>query len=110
VSRHETTTEDVESAIARVLEAEAAAAVAVEAAEVQARNAIEETRACCRRIAERAGERLLRLSLRMEANATQEVEGLNQPLPNPGNRDLDDSRQLARIVEAIAAELTGGSP
>lgn len=109
MSRPEATSDDVESAIARVLEAEAAAAVAVETAEVQARNLIEATRARCRRIDERAGERLLRLSLRMEAAAAQAVDGLNQPLSNPGNRDLDDSRQLARIVEAIAAELTGGS-
>jgi vacuolar-type H+-ATPase subunit H len=99
----------VESAIARVLDAEAAAAVAVEAAEAQARNTIEETRARCRRITERAGERLLRLTQRIEAAAAQEVDGLNRPLSNSGNRDLDDSEQLARIVEAIAADLTGAS-
>jgi hypothetical protein len=109
LSRPEATTEDVESAIARVLQAEAAATVAIEAAEVQARDSVEETRARCRRIAERAGERLLRLSLRIEAAAVQEVDRLNRPLSTADNRDLDDSGQLGRIVVAIAAELTGAS-
>ncbi len=109
MSRPEATVEDVESAIARVLQAEAAAALAVDAAELQARNTLEETRERCRRIGEHAGERLLRLSLRIEAAAARDVDEVNRPLSNPGNRDLDDSRQLARIVEALAAELTGGS-
>jgi hypothetical protein len=109
VSRPETTTEDVESAIARVLEAEAAAAVAVVAAEVQARDIIEAARARCRRITEHAGERLLRLSLRIEAAAAQEAALLDRPLSTAGDRDLDDSARLTRIVDAIAAELTGAS-
>jgi len=109
VSRQETTTEDVESAIARVLEAEAAAGFAVEAADVQARSTIEETRARCRRIAERAGERLLRLSMHIEAAAAREVDALNRPLPTTVDRDFDDTQRLARLVDAIAAGLTGAS-
>jgi hypothetical protein len=109
VSRHDATIEDVESAIARVLEAEAAAGAAVEAAVLQARNSVEDTRARCRHLAERAGERLLQLSLRIEAAAAREVDALNRPLSTTTDRDVDDPQRLARLVDAIAAELTGAS-
>lgn len=103
----EPVTGDVEAAIARVLEAESAAGAAVATCTAEATTILEQARANALRIAERAGERLHRLTARIDAAAAREVEALDGAVPTARDRSLEDPRQLTRIVAAIAAELTG---
>lgn len=102
----EPVTGDVEAAIARVLEAESAAGAAVAACAVEAAAILEQARVDALRISERAGERLHRLSARIEAAAAREVAALDGAVTA---RDCspEQPQQLTCIVAAIAAELTG---
>jgi len=102
--------DDVESAIERVLAAEAAAGAAVQLSRAEAQSQLESARARARRISERAGERLQRLTLRIEAASLREVEALGQCPPQHERLNDDDLVHMQRLVEAIAAQLTGESP
>jgi hypothetical protein len=101
---------DVESAIERVLAAEAAAGVAVQASLAEAQTRLESARASARRIAERAGERLQRLTLKIDAAGHRDVEALERDLPAVARISAEDAERVRRLVDTIAAELTGAPP
>jgi len=98
---------DVEAAIARVLAAEADAALALRAAEIEAQEYLEAARARARRIAERTGERLQRITLRIEAAGARSVADLASAPTAVAADATHDGDRLLRAVDAIAAELTG---
>jgi hypothetical protein len=100
----------VESAIARVLAAEAAAGVAVQASVAEAQARLESARARGRRIAERAGERLQRLTVKIDAAGHRDVAALERALPAAAGITAEDAERVQRLVETIAAELTGAPP
>lgn len=99
---------DVEAAIARVLAAEAAAVLAVRNAEIEAQHCLEAARARARRIAEHTSERLQRISLRIDAHCAREVARISATA-TAAKPDIEHNLQrLNQIVEALAADLTGG--
>lgn len=100
---------DVEAAIARVLAAEAAAVVALQAAEVDAQRSLEAARARVRRIDEHTSERLQRMSLRIEANCARELAHLAAITAAPAPIFEHDVNRLMQVVDALAADLTGGA-
>lgn len=98
---------DVEAAIARVLDAQAAAVRAVEAAKIEAQQHLEAARARARRIDERTSARLQRMIQRIEADCAGQVALMAAgPASGPG-AVAHDTQRLERIVAALAAELTG---
>lgn len=103
------TLDDVESAIARVLAAEAAATQAVQASQLEAQRRLESARAGARRVAEHAGERLQRLTLRIEAECARQVASLSTPLTMASDGHAHDAELLANVVDAVAAELSGAA-
>lgn len=101
---------DVESAIERVLAAESAARLAVDESVAEARALLDSARAQSRRIAERAGARLQRLSQRIDAACARDVEALDGMPLAAASASASDPARMRQLVDAVAAELTGGSP
>lgn len=100
---------DVESAIARVLAAERAAAAAVENCAAQAQLLVEHARTRSRQIADRASRRLQHCIDRINQAATRDTAALDSALPDIPV-DPQALVDLQRVVDRIAAELTGASP
>lgn len=101
----------VEQAIARVIEAERAARIAVADAQREAAARIEEARTTARAIGERAERRVIAIRTRFERRIAAEVAAFDEPARAPVSNDTlhaDDRASLARAVAALAAELTGG--
>jgi hypothetical protein len=102
----------VDQAIVRVLQAEQAVRAAVAQCAADAERVRQDARARGRRIAERAAERVARVHDRTEAALRAEIERLNRQraaLQQPAPPDPDEPAQLARALDRLAAELTGGA-
>ncbi|MCG6874556.1 MAG: hypothetical protein LJE97_05650 [Betaproteobacteria bacterium] len=101
----------IESAIARVLEAEREAREATEAAREDARARIEHARSQAIEIARRAERRIRRyqsmIEQRVEAER-REIEAQIGALAHAAGEDPQILRREADAVETLVAELTGG--
>lgn len=106
----EPVTSDVEAAIARVLAAQADAVLAVRNAEIEAQKYLEAARARARRVDEHASERLQRILLRIEADCVREVAQTAAATATTAPDIEHDADRLTRVVESMAAELTGAGP
>lgn len=107
-----TDTSTVDLAIVRVLDAEQSARDAVEQCTLDAERARHEARARARVIAERAAERAARVHDWTAARLRDEVRRLSEQraaLLQPAPPDPDEPLRVARALDQLAAELTGGS-
>jgi len=99
----------VETAMARVLDAERRARDAFEAAQLEAGQIAESARAAQRRLAERTRQRMLRAHDAFAAAVQAElarIDALAQALPAHDDPDADDLARLERALVALAARLT----
>jgi len=106
------TTLAVEEAIIRVLEAERSARAEVEQCAVDAEQIRQEARLRARAIAERAAERAARVHRWMDASIRTRVEELNREracLQQPAMPNPEEPARLARALDRLAAELSGGT-
>jgi hypothetical protein len=102
----------VESALARVLEAEALARDAVAAAQAEAARIAEQSRADARALAERSRLRIERGRGRIARQVQRtlaETRAQSRDLAGPAQPDATAQQRLQRAVTALAAELTGGA-
>jgi ribosome-binding ATPase YchF (GTP1/OBG family) len=107
-----TDTSRVDQAIVRVLHAEQSAREAVAQCAVDAEVLRQEARARAHAIAERAAERVARAHRWTDAALRSAVEQLNQQraaLQQPAPPDPDEPARVARALDRLGAELTGGS-
>ena len=101
---------DVETAIARVLEAENEAQADAKRCREEAEAIRERAEAAVRALAARTDARLIRIRQRMRANALVEVERLDSAavaLPGQGAVQID---AIDAAAERIARELIGSAP
>jgi hypothetical protein len=102
----------VDLAIVRVLDAEQSARDAVAQCAVDAERVRQEARTRGRVIAERAAERAARVHEWTATRLRLEIQRLNEQraaLQQPAPPDLDEPARVARALDQLAAELTGGS-
>jgi hypothetical protein len=102
----------VDEAIMRVLKAETSARAAVEQCAADAERIRLEARARARTIAERAAERVARVHLWMDASIRARVDALNlerTSLQQPATPNPEEPARLARALDRLAAELSGGT-
>jgi vacuolar-type H+-ATPase subunit H len=107
-----TDTSRVDQAIVRVLQAEQTAREAVAQCALDAEVLRQEARARARAIAERAAERVARAHQWTDAALRSAVERLNRQraaLQHPAPPDPDEPARVARALDRLCAELTGGS-
>ena len=107
-----TDTSRVDQAIVRVLQAEQTAREAVAQCALDAEVLRQNARARARAIAERAAERVARAHQWTDAALRSEVERLNRQraaLQQPAPPDPDEPARVARALDRLCAELTGGS-
>jgi vacuolar-type H+-ATPase subunit H len=107
-----TDTSRVDQAIVRVLQAEQSAREAVAQCALDAEVLRQNARARARAIAERAAERVARAHQWTDAALRSEVERLNRQraaLHQPAPPDPDEPARVARALDRLCAELTGGS-
>lgn len=109
----DTTTETsrVDEAIARVLQAEQSAREAVAQCAVDAERLRQDARARARAIAERAAERSARVHELTQAALRAEMERLEAQraaLRQPAAPDPDEPARVARALDRLASELSGG--
>ena len=107
-----TDTSTVDLAIVRVLDAEQSARNAVAQCALDAERVRHEARARARVVAERAAERSARVHDWTAARLRDEVRRLNEQraaLLQPAPPDPDEPARVARALDQLAAELTGGS-
>jgi hypothetical protein len=100
----------VDTAIARVLQAEADAAAAIQAAQVEAMAINERTRAAVRALDERTERRIRAARARFEELTARMVTALDAELAAPRESPLS-STELARVdsaVRELAVALTSG--
>jgi len=103
----------VETAMAQVLAAEAAARLSVSSAGVDAQHIAERARAAARELDERTQQRIQRLRAAFERTANAEVAALQaqaEALGQPHQTDADDARHVDLAVARLAARLTGAAP
>lgn len=111
---HADTTTDtarVDQAIARVLQAEQSARAAVAQCAVDAERLRQDARVRAKAIAERAAERVVRVHERTQAALRAEIERLETEraaLRQPAAPDPDEPARVARALECLATELSGG--
>jgi vacuolar-type H+-ATPase subunit H len=106
-----TDTVRVDEAIVRVLQAEQAARDAVAQCAIDAERLRQEARARAKAIAERAALRVAHVHERTDAALHATVERLNAEraaLQRPAAPDPDEPARVARALDWLAAELTGG--
>jgi vacuolar-type H+-ATPase subunit H len=106
------TTLAVEEAIIRVLEAERTARAEVDQCAADAEQIRQEARLRARLIAERAAERAARVHRWMDASIRTRVEELNlerASLQQPAMPHPEEPARLARALDRLAAELSGGT-
>jgi hypothetical protein len=99
----------VEQAIARVLEAERAARIAVAEAQSEAAAMADRARAAARAIGERTERRIIRIRARFEERIAAEVAALERAAAGLNVNsafEQADRAPLARAVAMLAAELT----
>lgn len=99
----------VETAMARVLEAERQAHDAIAAAQAEAGHMAEAARAAQRRLAERTRERIARVHGAFAAAVQAELARIDaqaQALPAHDDPDADDLARLEQALAALAARLT----
>jgi hypothetical protein len=102
----------VDDAIVRVLHAEQSARDGVAQCGASAERERRQARARARAIAERAAERVARVHQRTETAMRTEIARLNEQraaLRLPAAADPDEPALVARALDRLAAELTGGS-
>ena len=107
-----TDTSRVDQAIVRVLQAEQSAREAVAQCALDAEVLRQNARARARAIAERAAERVARAHQWTDAALRSALERLNRQraaLQRPAPPDPDEPARVARALERLGAELTGGS-
>jgi vacuolar-type H+-ATPase subunit H len=107
-----TDTSRVDQAIVRVLHAEQSAREAVAQCAVDAELMRQDARARARAIAERAAERVTRAHQWTDAALRSEVARLNEQraaLQQPAPPDPEEPARVARALDRLSAELTGGS-
>lgn len=110
VDTEQTPESAVDAAMARVLQADAAAAVAVLAAREQAQRFEELSRQRARAVAERARSRVARAHRRVEAALQAALAAIAAEAQALGRHDAPDAADMAavqRAVDQLAAELTG---
>jgi vacuolar-type H+-ATPase subunit H len=101
----------VDEAIMRVLEAETSARAAVEQCVADADEIRQDARVRARAIAERAAERVAKVHRWMDASIKGRVEHLNlerASLQQPATPNPEEPARLARALDRLAAELSGG--
>jgi predicted component of type VI protein secretion system len=106
------TTAPVDDAIARVLEAEQTARVAVGLCSEQADALRLAARARAHAIAERAAERAAAVHRWTDASIRVRIDELNREraaLQQPAGPTPDEPERLARALDRLADELAGGS-
>lgn len=99
----------VETAMARVLDAERQARDALDAAQAEAGHIAEAARATQRRLAERTRERTARVHEAFAAAVQAElarIDALAQALPAHDDPDADDLARLERALATLATCLT----
>jgi RPA family protein len=99
----------VETAMARVLDAEREARAAVDAAQRECGHIAEAARAAQRRLAERTRRRVARVHEAFAAAVQGELARIDaqaQALPAHDDPDADDLARLERALAALAARLT----
>jgi len=109
---HTTTTQGVDDAIARVLEAEQTARVAVGSCAEKADALRQAARARAHAIAERAAERAAAVHRSTDASIRARIDELNREraaLQQPEGPAPDEPERLARALDRLAEELAGGS-
>jgi F0F1-type ATP synthase membrane subunit b/b' len=102
----------VDLAIVRVLDAEQSARDAVAQCAVDAERVRHEARVRARVIAERAAERAARVHEWTASRLREQVQRLNEQraaLLQPAPPDPEEPARVARALDQLAAELTGGS-
>jgi len=107
-----TDTSRVDLAIVRVLDAEQSARDAVAQCTVDAERVRHEARTRARVVAERAAERVARVHEWTAARLHEEIQRLNEQraaLLQPAAPDPDEPARVARALDQLAAELTGGT-
>jgi len=102
---------EVDAAIMRVLSAEQAARAEVERCKREAEQTVEEARRSAREIAERAARRTARVHHWTEAAIASRIAALEAQRASLLNtaHGHDDGDAIARAVERLADELTGGA-
>jgi hypothetical protein len=111
-SANTTVTSRVDDAIVRVLYAEQSAREAVAQCAADAERLRQDARARARAIAERAAERVARVHQWTESALRVEIARLNEQraaLQLPAPDDPDEPARVARALDRLAAELTGGA-
>ena len=106
------TTLAVEEAIIRVLEAERSARAEVERCAADAEQIRQVARLRARAIAERAAERAAKVHRWMDASIRTRVEELTRErasLQQPAMPNPEEPARLARALDRLAAELSGGT-
>ena len=109
---HTTTVQGVDDAIARVLEAEQTARVAVGLCSEQAAALRQTARTRAHAIAERAAERAAAVHRWTDASIRTRIDELNgerAALQQPVGPTPDEPERLARALDRLAEELAGGS-
>jgi hypothetical protein len=101
--------DDVDLAIRRVLDAEAAAEARVRAALDVAEGVRDAARADARSIAARAQRRIVAMRHRFEERTRRDVERIEADAPAATTHALVDDALVARIVASVAADLTGAA-
>lgn len=102
-----------EAAMARVLAAERDARQALEQSTREAAHAIEQAHAASRAISARAARRIATVRAAMErrmAARLAEIDVLEVTANAAGGLEAGEREHLARAVELLAAELSGGAP
>ncbi|MGZ9074479.1 MAG: hypothetical protein ACXW13_01765 [Burkholderiaceae bacterium] len=100
----------VEALIARVVEAESEARIAVEQCQQQAASIIAATQSAASRIAERTEQRIIMLQRRMATNAQAQLDSIGAEAAKLAAEAPELAAFLPRIEEAVAAvadELVG---
>jgi hypothetical protein len=103
----------VDAAIARVLQAERAAAQDIAAAAAEASLIAEAARAQVRELERRTERRIRALREAFAARTERELEALARAAANaaaPIQISTEDGRRVHAAVERLAAELTGAAP
>lgn len=106
-----TDTARVDEAIARVLQAEQSARAAVAQCALDAERLRQDARARARAIAERAAERVARVHEWTQAALRAEIgrlEAERAALRQPAAPDPSEPARIARALECLASELSGG--
>lgn len=104
--------DDVDAAIARVLQAEQAARERVAACEREAVAIVQQAREQARRIAARAAQRTARVHARVAAALAARLAAIDarRPRSPSGSAEFDeaDGPRIAAVAGQLARELTGG--